>query len=85
MLRFTRDQGWIGVEILNNREGTEDVPELCLEQGSGLPGLRERGSGLGGKMEAGPILLSGKPYFRLRVELPMQPQVEVTTLQEERS
>jgi two-component system sensor histidine kinase DesK len=85
LLKFTRDQGWIGVEILNDREGTEDAPELCLGQGSGLLGLRERVSVLGGTMEAGPLLLSGKPHFRLRVELPMQPQVEVTALQEERS
>ena len=85
LLRFTRDQGWIGVEMLNDREGTEDAPEQRIGQGSGLLGLRERVSGLGGTMEAGPLLLSGKPHFRLRVELPMQPQVEVTALQEERS
>jgi two-component system sensor histidine kinase DesK len=85
LLRFTRDQGWIGVEMLNDREGTEDAPEQRIGQGSGLLGLRERVSVLGGTMEAGPLMLSGKPHFRLRVELPMQPQVEVTALQEERS
>ena len=82
---FTLDQAWVGVEMLNDREGTEDAPELCLGQGSGLLGLQERVSGLGGMMEAGPLLLSGKPHFRLRVELPIQPRVEVTALQEERS
>jgi two-component system sensor histidine kinase DesK len=85
LLRFTREQGWIGAEILNDREGTEDTGTQRISQGSGLPGLRERVSRLGGTMEAGPFLLSGKPHFRLRVELPMQPQVEVTTLQEGRS
>jgi two-component system, NarL family, sensor histidine kinase DesK len=85
LLRFTRELGGIGVEMLNDGAGTEDAPELCLGQGSGLLGLRERVSGLGGTMEAGPLLLSGKPHFCLRVELPMQPQVEVTALQEERS
>ncbi len=85
LLRFTRDQGWIGVEMLNDTEGTEDAPEQRIGQGSGLLGLRERVSVLGGTMEAGPLMLSGKPHFRLRVELPMQPQVEVTAMPEERS
>jgi two-component system, NarL family, sensor histidine kinase DesK len=85
LLRFTRDQGWIGVEMLNDREGTEDACTQRIGQGSGLFGLRERVSGRGGTMEAGPLLLEGEPHFRLRVELPMQPQVEVTALQEERS
>lgn len=82
-LRFTRDQGWIGVELLNDREGTGDAPEQYSGQGNGLPGLRERVSGLGGTMEAGPLLLSGKPHFRLRVELPLQPQAEMAVMQGE--
>jgi two-component system, NarL family, sensor histidine kinase DesK len=85
VLRFTQDQGWIGVEMLNDGEGNENAPEQCTSQGNGLHGLRERVSGLGGTLEAGPLLLSGKPYFCLRVELPVQPQLKVTALQEERS
>ena len=85
LLRFTRDQGWIGVELLNDRDGTEDADTQCIGQGSGLLGLRERVSELGGTMEGGPLLLEGQPYFRLRVELPVRPQVEVKALQEERS
>jgi two-component system sensor histidine kinase DesK len=85
VLRFTQDQGWIGVEMLNGREGNENAREQCTSQGSGLHGLRERVSGLGGTLEAGPLLLSGKPYFCLRMELPMQPQVKVTAMPEERS
>ncbi len=85
LLRFTRDQGWIGVELLNDRAGTEDAEVQRLGQGSGLLGLRERVSGLGGTMEAGPLLLAGKPHFRLRLELPMQPQVEAIAMPEERS
>ncbi|GHO56755.1 sensor histidine kinase [Ktedonobacter robiniae] len=83
LLRFTRVQGWIGVEILNDREGTADAGTQRIGQGSGLLGLRERVSVLGGMMEAGPLLLEGEPHFRLHVELPMQPQMEVTTIPEE--
>jgi two-component system, NarL family, sensor histidine kinase DesK len=84
LLRFTQDQGGIGVELLNDRAGTAEAGTLGLGRGNGLLGLRERVSGLGGSMEAGPLLLSGKPHFRLRVALPMQPRVEVTAMPEER-
>ena len=70
LLRFTREQGRIGVEVLNDWEWGEDAPVQCAGQGSGLLGLRERVSVLGGTMEAGPLILSGKPHFRLHVELP---------------
>ncbi len=36
-------------------------------------------------MEAGPLTLSGKEHFRVRVELPIQPGVAVPVLQEERT
>jgi two-component system sensor histidine kinase DesK len=85
LLRFAREEARIGVEMLNDGEGTADAGTLCLGQGSGLPGLRERVSGLGGTMEAGPLLLEDEPHFRLRVELPVRPQVKVTALQEERA
>jgi two-component system sensor histidine kinase DesK len=83
LLRLRREQGMIGVEVLNEREWREDTPEQGTDQGSGLLGLRERVSVLGGTMEAGPFILSGKLHFRLRVELPIPPQVAVTVLQEE--
>jgi two-component system, NarL family, sensor histidine kinase DesK len=83
LLRLTREQGKIGAEVLNDRERAEDAKVAGTSQGHGLLGLRERVSVLGGTMEAGPLILLGKPHFRLRVELPMQPQVAATVLQEE--
>jgi two-component system sensor histidine kinase DesK len=85
LLRFVQDQGGIGVEVLNDRAGTVETSRPGLGQGSGLLGLRERVSGLGGTLEAGPLLLEGEPHFRLRVVLPMQRQGEATALQEGRS
>jgi two-component system, NarL family, sensor histidine kinase DesK len=85
LLRFTQEQSWIGLELLNDRAGMEDAGTQCIGLGSGLVGLWERVNELGGTMEAGTLLLEGEPHFRLRVGLPMQPQVEATTLQEERS
>jgi two-component system, NarL family, sensor histidine kinase DesK len=85
LLRFRRDQGVIGMEVFNDRPGTEDTGMLCLGQGSGLSGLQERVSELGGTMEAGPLLLKGEPHFRLCVELPMQPEGKVRAISEERS
>jgi two-component system, NarL family, sensor histidine kinase DesK len=83
LLRLTQEQGWIGAEVLNDEEGTEDSLEKRAGQGSGLLGLRERVSVLGGTVEADLLTLSGKPHFRLHVELPMQRQMEATPLQEE--
>jgi two-component system sensor histidine kinase DesK len=83
LLRLTQEQGRIGAEVLNDRGRGEDTKDACVGQGSGLLGLRERVSVLGGTMEAGPLLLSGKPHFRLRVELSTQLQVATTVLQEE--
>ncbi len=83
-LRFTREQGWIGVEMLNDRPGVADAGAPHLGQGSGLPGLQERIGELGGTVEAGPLLLEGEAYFRLRVELPLRSHVEAPVFQEER-
>src|SRR5260221_9302341 len=77
--------GTVGAEVINDG-GREAYAESPSERpGLGLAGLRERVSALGGRMEAGPLTLSGKEYFRVRVELPMQPGVAALVFQEERS
>jgi two-component system sensor histidine kinase DesK len=78
-------KGTVGAEVINDggREARAESPSG--RPGLGLAGLRERVSALGGRMEVGPLTLSGKEHFRVCVELPMQPGVEAPVLQEERS
>ena len=75
----------LAVELLNDGTGTAEAGTPGRSQGNGLPGLEERVSGLGGTLEAGPLLLEGKPHFRLHVVLPLPPQAEVTALPEEQA
>jgi two-component system, NarL family, sensor histidine kinase DesK len=82
-LRLTQEQGKVAAEVLNDTDPTANVLEKHTGQGSGLLGLRERVSALGGSMEAGPLTCSGKPHFRLHVELPMHPQTGAAILREE--
>jgi two-component system sensor histidine kinase DesK len=83
LLRLVQEQGTIRMEVLNDGERAAEASEKRASQGTGLLGLWERVSVLGGTMEAGLLTVSGKPHFRLRVELPMQHLVEVIPLQEE--
>jgi two-component system sensor histidine kinase DesK len=71
------------VEILS--DGYESSQEEKTEhQGFGLAGLRERVSLLEGNVQASPLTLSGKAYFRLAVELPMKATTPPQRLREER-
>jgi two-component system, NarL family, sensor histidine kinase DesK len=83
-IHLTKKPGAVMAEVLS--EGGERKPrEKTVRSGLGLAGLRERVSALGGQMEAGPLTLSGKEYFRVWVELPLTHTREVPALKEERT
>jgi two-component system sensor histidine kinase DesK len=83
-IHLTKKNGAVMAEVLSEGGQREQV-ESTVRPGLGLAGLRERVSALGGYMEAGPLTLSGKEHFRVRVELPIQPGVAVPVFQEERT
>ncbi len=85
LIRLTQQDGRVWAEVINDGGAHVQEGSLSGRPGLGLAGLRERVSALGGHMEAGPLTLSGKEHFRVRVELPINPGVEAPVLQEERS
>jgi len=85
LIQLTQQDGRIWAEVINDGGAHVQEGSLSGRPGLGLAGLRERVSALGGRMEAGPLTLSGKEHFRVRVELPIHPGVEAPVLQEERS
>jgi two-component system sensor histidine kinase DesK len=80
-IQLSQKNGIIEAEVLNDGGRQEQVESTGL----GLAGLRERVSALGGHMEAGPLTLQGKEHFRVRVELPIQHDMEAQVFQEEPS
>jgi two-component system, NarL family, sensor histidine kinase DesK len=83
-IHLTTKPGTVMAEVLSDG-GERQQEERTVRPGLGLAGLRERVSALGGQMEAGPLTLSGKEYFRVWVELPLKHTREVPALQEERT
>ena len=81
-IRVTRKNGTVRAEVLSYG-GRREQAESTARPGLGLAGLVERVSALGGRMEAGPLALSGKEHFRVRVELPIEREREFLALQEE--
>jgi two-component system, NarL family, sensor histidine kinase DesK len=77
-------KGTVCAEVINDGGREARVESPSGRPGLGLAGLLERVSALGGRMEAGPLTLSGKECYRVCVELPMKPGVEAPVLQEER-
>jgi two-component system sensor histidine kinase DesK len=86
-IRLSNEQEMVGAEVINDGERQEELREDRLirqtSQGNGLSGLRERVTALGGTLSAGPLTLSGKKYFHLRVNVPMQSRREAAGTQEE--
>jgi len=82
-IHLTLMNGTVCAEVLSDGDRREQR-ESPVSRGLGLNGLRERVSALGGHMEAGPLTHSGKEYFRVRVELPVQNDMESSSLREER-
>ncbi len=83
LVRLTQQNGRVWAEVINDG-GAGVQEESTVRPGLGLAGLRERVSALGGRIEAGPLTLSGKEHFRVRMELPMKPEAEAQPFQEER-
>ncbi len=84
-ITLIQGNGTVGAEVINDGGREARAESQSRRPGLGLAGLRERVSALGGYMEAGPLTLSGKEHFRVRVELPIQPGVAAPVFQEERS
>jgi two-component system, NarL family, sensor histidine kinase DesK len=70
-IQLNRKNGTVGAEVLSDG-GRREQTGKATRPGLGLAGLRERVCTLGGDLEAGPVSLQGKEYFRLAVALPIQ-------------
>jgi two-component system sensor histidine kinase DesK len=70
-IRVARTNGTVEAEVLSDG-GRREQAGSTARPGLGIAGLRERVSTLGGCIEAGPIVLQGKEYYRLFVVLPLQ-------------
>ena len=82
-IHLIQKNGAVCAEVLNDGSQRELAKNMA-RRGLGLSGLRERVSALGGEMEAGSLMLTGKEHFRVRVELPVQSDMEARSFQEER-
>src|SRR6266487_2675371 len=80
-IRITCERGAVRAEVTNDgdqrlRQEQEPVPRGTKGAGSGVVGLAERVTALGGGVEAGAVGTSGKEGFRLLVELPIRGEME---------
>jgi len=82
LIRLTRENGTIDAEVINDGDLRQEQDAAWRRAGSGLSGLIERITVLGGRIEALPVRGAepgatsvpspGKEGFRLWVELPVQ-------------
>jgi two-component system sensor histidine kinase DesK len=82
-IHLIHKNGMVCIEVLSDGDRREQA-ENTVGSGLGLNGLRERVSVLGGHMEAGPLMHSGKQYFRVSVELPIRDDMGAMNLRGER-
>jgi len=74
----------VQLEVLNDLGQTDEGSGHLCAQGSGLCGLRERVSILGGTMEATPLSIAGAAHFRLRVEISLHSLADAVPWREDR-
>jgi two-component system sensor histidine kinase DesK len=88
LIRLTSSQEMVWAEVFNDGERQEELHEDWLirhiSQGNGLSGLRERVTVLGGTLLAGPLVLSDKMHFGLRVEVPTHERRKTVGTQEDK-
>ncbi len=82
LIQVIQKNGTVWAEVLNDG-GQREQAGSTMHPGLGLAGLRERVNALGGHLEAGPLILLGKEHFRVRVELPIQREMEAPAFKEE--
>jgi len=83
-IHLTHQNSLIRAEVLSDG-GRREPAELLARPGLGLAGLQERVNALGGQIEAGPLPVQGREFFRVRVELPLLVGSEASAFQEERA
>jgi two-component system sensor histidine kinase DesK len=80
-IQLTHTYRTVRAEVLS--DGVQREPTASsAHSGLGLAGLRERVYRLGGDLEAGPVVLQGKQYFRLAVIVPLQIRADAQGVQE---
>ena len=81
-IRIRGEAGQVSVEVINDGYTPAALHPDDAPPGSGLAGLAERVTALGGQVMAGPVA-EAQGYFRLRVEIPMAGADRVSEAEQE--